>query len=240
MRKLLFCLFVLVALPSHASDPEEEQVFLSLRKEAPKGDSEAQYYLGMMYHVGIATDRDYQKAYALFAESAKAGHPLSAYKVGCYYAGQGGGILPVDQDLALKYKLIAAEAGYSFAQNDVALIFLQQQKFDNAVKWTKSAADQGYANAIAMLASFHADGILVKKDRAKAQAYLRIALRQAGARLTPEVVGFLKQQEALMSEEEVQRTNAIFDGWVARPTEITVKATHGLRSASDYLLGKQQ
>ena len=82
---------------------------------ANKGDAEAQYHVGMMYNNGIGTQQDTKQAFEWFQKSASADDPLGAYKLGCYYAGQGAGVVEADPNEALKYKLIAAKAGYSLA-----------------------------------------------------------------------------------------------------------------------------
>lgn len=235
MRALLICILLLFSTKLYAEDKSHEQLLEELKTVAETGDPEAQYHLGMMYHVGLGAQRNYQKAYELFEASAQAGHPLSAYKVGCYYAGQGGGVLPTDHNLALKYKLLAAEAGYSFAQHDVSGILLHKQENERAVDWLNRAATQGYADSLAVLASLHADGILADKDFVKTHAYIRLAFRQARGRLTPQVVQFLGMLEESMSEADIQHANAMVNDWVPEPTKITLKATKGLQSAIDYL-----
>lgn len=238
MRILIVFVLLLFSTTLYAVDKSHEEIFEELTAIARTGDAEAQYHLGMMYHIGIGTKQNYQKAYELFDASAKAGHPLSAYKIGCYYAGQGGGLIAPDETLALKHKLIAAKAGYSFAQHDVAGIFLNQQKNEIAIDWLNRAANQGFADSLAALASFHADGIVTDKDFVKTHAYLRIAIRQARGKLTPQVIEFLQMLEGSMSEADIQRANDIVSDWTSQPTEITLKATSGLQSAIDYLADK--
>ena len=60
---------------------------------ANKGDAEAQYHVGMMYNNGIGTQRDIRQAFEWFQKSTAANDPLGAYKFGCYYDGQGEGVV---------------------------------------------------------------------------------------------------------------------------------------------------
>ena len=78
-----------------------------------------------------------------FKNRLRPNDPLGAYKLGCYYDGQGEGVVANDKNEALKYKLIAAKAGYALAQHDVALLYARQENFEEAMKWWKMAGDQG-------------------------------------------------------------------------------------------------
>ncbi len=81
----------------------------------------------MLFNNGIGVAQDNRRAFALFQAAAEAGDPLAAYKVGCYHAGQFPGVVPQDEEQALRYKLVAAEAGYSLAQVDVANIYMRRR-----------------------------------------------------------------------------------------------------------------
>ena len=123
------------------ANANEADTFNAMVALASKGDAEAQYHVGMMYNNGIGTQKDLGQAFEWFQKSTASNDPLGAYKLGCYYDGQGAGIVAADSTEALKYKLVAAKAGYVLAQHDVALIYGRQENFEEALKWSKMAAD---------------------------------------------------------------------------------------------------
>ena len=135
----LMCL-LFFSMPANANEAGTFNAMVAL---ANKGDAEAQYHVGMMYNNGIGTQRDIRQAFEWFQKSTASNDPLGAYKLGCYYDGQGEGVVANDKNEALKYKLIAAKAGYSLAQHDVALLYARQENFEEAMKWWKLAGDQG-------------------------------------------------------------------------------------------------
>src|SRR5688572_2489664 len=142
---LAFSCLLMFSMPANANDADTFNAMVVL---ANKGDAEAQYHVGMMYNNGIGTQKDPRQAFEWFQKSAASNDPLGAYKLGCYYAGQFAGVVTPDADEALKYKLVAAKAGYALAQHDVALLYSRQENSEEAVKWLKMAGDQGYPAAL--------------------------------------------------------------------------------------------
>ncbi len=125
-----------------------QSLFTSMEKLAQRGNPEVQYHLGMMYNNGIGVNKNPQKAFEWFSQAAASGDPLGAYKLGCYFGGQCQGVVAIDPSKELEYKLIAAKAGYALAQHDVGIIYYKQGNFDEALKWWKKAAEQGYPMAL--------------------------------------------------------------------------------------------
>jgi TPR repeat protein len=152
---LAFSCLLVFSTPANANEADRFKAMVAL---ANKGDAEAQYHVGMMYNNGIGTQQDLRQAFEWFQKSAASNDPLGAYKLGCYYDGQGAGIVTADANEALKYKLIAAKAGYALAQHDVANIYRRQENFEEAVKWWKMAGDQGYPEALYSLSGSHFQG----------------------------------------------------------------------------------
>jgi len=123
---------------------------------AAQGNAEADYHLGMLYHLGLeGVAVDHRRALDHFRRAASGGDPLGAYKLGCYYAGQAPDAQAPDEALALRYKLVAAEAGYVLAQRDVAAIYAHRGDRAQALRWYEAAARQGDWTALFM-ASFQA------------------------------------------------------------------------------------
>ena len=111
----------------------------------------------MLYNNGIGVNKDTSKAFELFQKSSSGGNPLGSYKVGCYYSGQGDGVVEKDQKKAIEYKLIAAEAGYVRAQSDVASHYYHNKDMASAISWWEQAASQGYPVAFFSLFAVYYD-----------------------------------------------------------------------------------
>jgi len=78
---------------------------------ADDGDSEAQFYLGMMYEMGMGVEKGFESAYVWYRKSADQGHAKSQYNVGvCLAIGKG-----IDKDVeeAKKWIKEANNNGYS-------------------------------------------------------------------------------------------------------------------------------
>ncbi|MBR0991538.1 sel1 repeat family protein [Bradyrhizobium japonicum] len=137
---LAFSCLLFLGMPARADDAGTFNAMVTL---AHQGDAEAQYHVGMMYNNGIGTQQDRSQAFAWFQKSAAANEPLGAYKLGCYFDGQGAGIVAADADQALKYKLVSARAGYARAQHDVALLYDRQGNPEEEVEMVENGRRSG-------------------------------------------------------------------------------------------------
>ena len=170
---LLFSTLLLCMSPAIAGD---EDTFKAMLVLADKGDAEAQYHVGMMYNNGIGTTQDTKQAFAWFQKATAGNDPLGAYKLGCYYDGQGVGVVEQSEAEALKYKLIAANEGYMLAQFDSAVLLARKGDFKNAFNLLRLAADQGDAKSHFGLYQSYAEGQGVAKNVPLAFAHFKIAL----------------------------------------------------------------
>jgi TPR repeat protein len=221
---LAFSCLLSFSIPANASDADTLKAMVAL---ANKGDAEAQYHVGMMYNNGIGTQQDIRQAFAWFQKSAASNDPLGAYKLGCYYDGQGAGIVTADATEALKYKLIAAKAGYSLAQHDVALIYGRQENFDEAIKWAKLASDQGYPDALYNLSGLYFQGKGAPKDLALAYAYFKLS------KVPPRKQ--VNEMAGILTKPELQKAEKLVSEWKPQPSALTLKATRGITAAEDYV-----
>jgi TPR repeat protein len=212
------------SMPASANDTATFNAMVAL---ANKGDAEAQYHVGMMYNNGIGTQRDLRQAFEWFQKSAASNDPLGAYKLGCYYAGQGEGVVAADANEALKYKLIAAKAGYALAQHDVALVYGKQENFEEAMKWSKQSGDQGYPAALYNLSGLYFQGKGTPKDLSLAYAYYKLS-KLVPPKKVNEMTGILTQPELAKAEKLVS-------DWKPQPTALTLKAKQGITAAEEHL-----
>lgn len=227
-----FCALALVACaPSQAVGAELQTRLETLSKA---GNGEAAYHLGMLYHLGLeGTKKDARKAFDLFKLAAERGDPLGAYKLGCYYDGQGEGIVEDDPVLALRYKLIAAEAGYSRAQTDVARHFFQQDKIADGLRWLEAAAAQGDVSAMMAVGGLYSQDapVAVPKDPVKSYAYLMAAFADAPKEFEEVRPKVEAELAARLTPEQLKQAKALVAGWKARPSALTLKANSGLDAA---------
>jgi tetratricopeptide (TPR) repeat protein len=221
---LAFSCFLFFSMPASANDTDSFNGMMSL---AHKGDAEAQYHVGMMYNNGIGTPQDRKQAFEWFQKSAASNDPLGAYKLGCYYDGQGVGIVESDADQALKYKLVAAEAGYALAQHDVANLYDRRGNSEEALKWWKRAGDQGYPGALFSLSRLYFTGQGAPRDASLAYAYFKLSQMAPKKNVT--------EMAASLSEPDLKTAEKLVSEWKPQVTALTVKAKSGIRAAEEHL-----
>lgn len=232
LRIAVCVFFVLAIAPAFAGD---EALFSRMLGLAQKGDAEAQYHVGMMYNNGIGTQRDLKQAFAWFEKSTAAQDPLGAYKLGCYYDGQGEGVVARDAAKALEYKLIAAKAGYSLAQHDVAGLYQRAGNAAEAFRWFKAAADQGYSRALYQVASAYDDGKGVAKDATLTYVYFKLSNLGPDKTLDPKAQPILKELASDLSKEELEKAEKFVSDFKATQSPLTQKAMSGLRAAEEHV-----
>jgi len=221
---------VALALASCSASAQSPDLADRLSALARGGNAEASYHLGMLYNNGAGVAQDNARALSLFRASAEGGDPLGAYKLGCYYAGQFGVIEP-DEDQALRYKLIAAEAGYSLAQLDVAILHYRRGSYGEALRWFEAAARQGEAQALYNLSVMYRDGQGTPPSRARTYAFFRLSHIAAHGAVRPTAQQTLDELWAQMSAAERAEAQRFDADWVTGPTPLTQLAFSGMERA---------
>lgn len=224
--------FLILLFGNHAASAADryEQLFRGMLTLAVEGNPEAQYHLGMMHNNGIGTEANPSEAFEWFRKSAASGDPLAAYKVGCYYDGQFPGVVPENNVLGLKYKLVAAEQGYHLAQTSVAEHYYAAQQYDEAIRWWTEAAKQGEPTAIRRLSTVYEQGEIAPRDLALSYRYLLMLAQM------PDVISDQSTKVARdavfaqLSPEQLTEASAA-GAFVAQPTPLTQKAQSGLMEA---------
>jgi uncharacterized protein len=221
---LAFSCLLLFSTPGAANDAATFNAMVAL---ANKGDAEAQYHVGMMYNNGIGTQQDLRQAFEWFQKSTASNDPLGAYKLGCYYDGQGAGIVAFDADEALKYKLVAAQAGYSLAQHDVAILYDKQGNPEEALKWRKMAGDQGHSGALFGLSRAYSAGKGAPRDLSLSYAYFKLS------KVAPQKN--VNEMATMLSKPELENAEKLVSQWKPQPTALTLKAKRGITAAQEHL-----
>ena len=219
-----FSCFLIFSIPANAGDADTFNGMVAL---ANKGHAEAQYHVGMMHNNGIGTRQDPRQAFEWFQKAAASNDPLGAYKLGCYYDGQGAGIVTADSNEALKYKLVAAKAGYSLAQHDVANLYDRQGNSEEALKWWKMAGDQGYPRALYSLSMAYSAGKGTPRDLSLSYAYFKLST------LAPRKN--VNEMASMLSKPELEKAEKLVSAWSAQPTALTLKAKSGVSAAEELL-----
>lgn len=209
----------------------EGQLLQKLLQRAESGSAAAQYNVGMFYNNGIGTARDPKLAFQWFEKAAAGGDPLGSYKVGCYYAGQFRGTVQVDEEKALAFKLVAAKAGYSRAQHDVALIYVSRGDWQQAVPWLQSAAAQSDVEALVLLADAYAQGKGVGVDNARSYEMLVTAARLVSKEQLEAVRSELELRRQAIGEAAAAEAERNAASWAPHPTPLTARASQGIEEA---------
>jgi len=226
----VIALVALVILCGCAKSPDEV-LFATLASRAETGSAEVQYNLGMLYNNGIGTAPNPTLAFQWFDRAARGGDALASYKVGCYYAGQFRDVVSPDKEKALAYKLVAANAGYMFAQHDVAIAYSQRGADNEASKWWELAAAQGDFTALVSLAHEASQGRSLPANAAKAYEYLleakRILPESQARQLQPQ----LDEQRKAIDLDAATSAEKTAEAWTPHPTALTMRAREGIEEA---------
>jgi uncharacterized protein len=134
----------------------------------PFDDAEAAYYRA-----------DYETALRLVRPLAEQGNPAAGGLFGeMYQTGRG---VPTDTEQAIKWFTRAAHDGDPRAQTDLGFLNFSVGDYKNAVRWTRGAADQGYAAAQNGFGGFYDVGRGVPRDNVEAAKWYRRAADQGYA-----------------------------------------------------------
>ena len=225
--------FALLLLSACGNADSNSALISSLQRLAASNNAEAIYHVGMAYQTGAGLPEDPKKALEAFRRAASLGDVLAAYKLGCFYAGQEGDLVQTDPEQALRHKLIAADAGYALAQQDVAALYAAEGQIATALSWLEKAAAQGWADALATYASVHNGAPGVPPDVAKTAAYFRLSLERTEA--SEEQRRWLSDFEQRMSAEQRKAAAEIVRSYRPAPTPLTLKALSGQRAAEELV-----
>ena len=229
MRIFTKVLMAAILVMSCSATAQNMTLIPALERLAEAGNAEAIYHIGMAYQTGSGVTEDHVKALAAFRKAEAMGDPLASYKLGCYYGGQGASLVAYDSALALKYKLVAAEAGYSLAQHEVGVHYARIGDLPAARIWLERSAAQGFVPSLILLSALYNGAPAIQPDPVRSMAYFRLAL--AGKELDAKQTEWLKTLEARLSPADRQRADDLVRDYHAVSTPLTVKARAGQRAA---------
>jgi hypothetical protein len=135
--------------PSALSDAPAATDSAMLRKEATRGDSQAQYDLAIALDCGCGVKRDRAEALQWLRKAAEQGHVGAQSALGWKYM-TGDGVRR-DESVAFAWLRRAAERGNTSAQNNLGVLYAQGRGVTadlvEAERWFRSAAEKGAADA---------------------------------------------------------------------------------------------
>lgn len=155
---------------------------------------------------------DYAAALAEWQDLAEAGNADACYGMGLLY-GNGFGV-DLNDDLALKYYLIAAEKGHAEAQYSLGIMHQNgwgvPVNEEEGVKWYLLAADQGIAGAHLALGRVYAMDYSEKFDAVEAYKWFGLAAK-SGDLDAKSKLDFLASR---MSAEQITDAQGRIDAWL--------------------------
>lgn len=224
--------FIVLALPG-CGRAQDTGLIPALERLAEAGSPEAIYHLGMAYQTGSGVAEDRAKALGAFRKAAALGDPLASYKLGCYYDGQGAGLIEPNAKLALQYKLVAAKAGYALAQQDVGILYAREGDIAAALNWLEKSAAQGWSGGLMALASAYNGAAGIQPDAVKTAAYFQLFLSRSEP--AEEQFVWLKKFEAQLSPDERKQAEKVVRDYRPAPSQLTLKALSGQRAAQSLV-----
>ena len=122
-----------------------QQAFELFEPLADRGNTNAQFYLAVMYNTGQGVASDPDQAVTWLHRAAESGHAESLYLLGKFYAAGRG----VERDIGTTRKLWirAGNKGVLEAQTGLAQFYASGGEWKRAVKWWRKAARQGDAES---------------------------------------------------------------------------------------------
>ncbi len=87
------------------------------------------------------------------------------------------------------------------------------QNYAGAAKWFRRAADQGHADAQAVLGSLYAVGLGVPKDFVNAYAWVSLALPRLDGRMRDRAIALQDELSALMSPAQIGKAQKLAGDW---------------------------
>lgn len=152
-----------VAGYAEAQAAYDQKDFATAQREyallAAQGNAKAQHNLGVMYERGEGVKQDYREAAKWYRLAADQGIAASQYNLGVLFESQG---LPQVIPQVMKNALQGIDMGVP--QDD-----------QEAVKWFRLAADQGYGPAMGSLGVMYAKGRGVPRNDQEAVKWFRLA-----------------------------------------------------------------
>ena len=162
------------------------------RKAAEQGHANAQFSLGIFYHIGIGVNQNYEQAAYWFRKAAEQGNVFAQARLGFFYErGQG---VTQSHEQAIHWYRKAAEQGDALAQFNLGMYYYEGEKVTQDIKqakyWFRKAAEQeGYIHEdiFREIFALNLDTLHAQNEKQTVNRYALNAIEQA-------VVKYLQQE----------------------------------------------
>ncbi|PIE46864.1 MAG: hypothetical protein CSA42_06220 [Gammaproteobacteria bacterium] len=185
--------------------------FDKVKKQAERGDAEAQYLLGLAYHdYSLDYEHSDRKAVEWFAKSANQGYANAQFYLGVMYGSGviGSGVYP-DYAKEAEWLIKAANQGHGQAQVNLSKMYFRgegvEQDNVKALEWLTKAANEGYAQAQIDLAGLYYSGEYgVEQNTVKAVEWLIKAANQDNTEAQAILSSMYKKGEGVEHEKAIE------------------------------------
>lgn len=171
----------LKGLNGHKIDYNKAKNFLF--PSADKGNGDAQYYLSLMYSLGIGVDKNPQEAVRWLTKAADNMQVEALRELGNRYVD--GRDIEKDEVLGTFMTSMAADRGNATAMNDMGYYYSKGIAFDQnkteALRYYQMAADRGDVIAMSNIAKIYYNGEGIEQNLAKSAEYFEKAARLGDA-----------------------------------------------------------
>ncbi|HTD06148.1 tetratricopeptide repeat protein [Undibacterium sp.] len=179
------------------------------KKAAKKGNSDAQFNLGLMYVNGEGVKRDYDQALRWYEQSAVQGNARAQLNYGRMFA-KGLGVSQ-DYDQARAWYRKSAAQGYPDAEYTLGIMYFTGigavQNFAQAESWFRKAALKGNASSQHYLGLMYFRGNGVAQDDVEALKWFILADGYKDA------LEYREYAEAKMSKEQIAQAKKLAEEW---------------------------
>lgn len=155
---------------------------------------------------------DYETAMAQWQELADDGFVEAQFGLGLLYANGYG--VPLNDDMAIKWYMMAATQGHPQAQCNLGVMYANgwgvPQSDKDALNWYLMAAEQGLTQAQIAVANLYFSGYRIEGDKVEARKWLAIAARLGD-------VDAPRKRDAVnayLTAEEIARSETMAVSWV--------------------------
>ena len=202
-------LCALVTIQSASAANIDSTRFLKMKEAAERGNTSAQYTLGICYFMGEGVEQDYREAVKWYRKAAEKGYADAQNSLGfMYFFGKG-----VDQDYTEGVKWIrkAAEQGNAESQFHLGFAYIRgdgvDRDYDEGVKWYHKAIEQKHAGAMNNMGHCYVMGFGVPQDDIEAYAWFLLAAKHGFKKANihlKRLMNIMTQKEVLEAERKAE------------------------------------
>ena len=177
------------------------------QKSAQRGDTKAQYNLGVIYKYGQDVHQNYKQAFYWFQKAGEQGHTESQYNLGMMYK-KGQGVHQSYTHAAYWFQK-AGEQGHTESQYNLGMMYKTgqgvHQSYTHAAYWFQKSSEKEHTESQYNLGMMYALGRGVPKDLTISYAYFDLAVLNGDKSVTK----YRNKVVDLLSSEQMERAKRI-------------------------------